>query len=494
MRKALVLSGWLLAILAGPVVFLAVERGVGVSGFPLDDAWIHQTYARSLAAGRGWVYSGDSVSMGSTSPLWTMLQVPAFWIGLPPVAWSRVLGCVFLLANAAWIALWVRRVDRGASRLAFLFGIAEWHLVWAALSGMETILFCGWISAAVYFFFPLDADVRWKDSSSPRVFLVGLLAGLGIWIRPEALLLSALILPAAFLWGKPLPARKGAALAAGFALPIIAYFAFEWGMHGRLLPNTYYVKTAEYSILTSGSIFLRLLQPLPVLLAGSGIILALFLPPAAGALFRNRNVLAALPGLWAIGHLTLYAVQLPAAYQHGRYFLPILPVLIGYAAYGFSALGKTLAPTPAARILRRTLAASAVGLAAAFLWTGARQFARDVQTIDEMVVLSKWIRDHTPSDALVAAHDIGALGFWGERRLVDLGGVTDLSALPLLRKTVGLREFLSQADADLLMTMPVFYWEELESCPSVPGSPTARLPEDPRNRTTLYDRRSRCGW
>ena len=45
-------------------------------GFPLDDAWIHQTYARSLAQTGKWEFlPGQSSAGGSTSPLWSMLSL-----------------------------------------------------------------------------------------------------------------------------------------------------------------------------------------------------------------------------------------------------------------------------------------------------------------------------------------------------------------------------------------------------------------------------------
>ena len=55
----------------GLYVFLA-SRTQAV-GFPLDDAWIHQTYARNLAELGEWSFVPGVISAGSTSPLWTFL-------------------------------------------------------------------------------------------------------------------------------------------------------------------------------------------------------------------------------------------------------------------------------------------------------------------------------------------------------------------------------------------------------------------------------------
>ena len=50
------------------LVWVAVSIQRGTVGFPLDDGWIHQTYARSLAAGHGWAYSPGEPSAGATAP------------------------------------------------------------------------------------------------------------------------------------------------------------------------------------------------------------------------------------------------------------------------------------------------------------------------------------------------------------------------------------------------------------------------------------------
>jgi hypothetical protein len=493
LKKALGSAGWVILWLIGPLVFLFAERGSGLSGFPLDDAWIHQTYARSLADGLGWTYAGGAPSAGSTSPLWTLLQVPAHWAQCSPVIWGYGLGVLLLLANAVLIMLWVRKFDGPASRVAFFFCLGEWHLVWAALSGMETILYCCWIALVFFLFFPIDPRCAAESHFLPRILALGILAGAGIWIRPEAILLSALALLAVILQWRPVPAAKAGWYILGLLAPILLYFAFEYSLSGHLLPNTFFVKTAEYSELTSVSIFFRLLEPWIPLMAGPFAVLILFLPAALVSLVRDRKWIWGLPFLWALAHLVIYAIQLPATYQHGRYFIPILPVLLGYGVYGYSILKKKLDAALATRVFSKALWASAILLTAIFLWTGAMQFVRDVKLIDtEMVAVAIWIRDNTPPDTVVAAHDIGALGYFGERRIIDLGGVTDLSALSLLSKRISLREYLRQKDVDLLMTMPDFYPADLAHCIPILDFPIGASPAETGSHTLLYDWRKGC--
>ncbi len=48
------------------------------TGFPLDDAWIHQTFARNLVQFKEWSFNPGYPTSGSTSPLWTLLLAPSF--------------------------------------------------------------------------------------------------------------------------------------------------------------------------------------------------------------------------------------------------------------------------------------------------------------------------------------------------------------------------------------------------------------------------------
>jgi hypothetical protein len=77
----------------------------------------------------------------------------------------------------------------------------------------------------------------------------------------------------------------------------------------------------------------------------------------------------------------------------------------------------------------------------------------------EMVDTARWVNQNTPAEALVAAHDIGALGYYGERQLVDLAGLISPEVIPFIRDEDRLKAFLDAREAEFLVTFPGWYPE-----------------------------------
>ncbi len=102
--------------------------------------------------------------------------------------------------------------------------------------------------------------------------------------------------------------------------------------------------------------------------------------------------------------------------------------------------------------------ASIVMLAIAFIFLGAQSYGRDVAVIEsEMVVTAKWVAANLPPDALIAAHDIGALGYFDNHELIDLAGLISPEVIPFIRDEPKLAEYLNQSGADYLIAFPGFY-------------------------------------
>jgi hypothetical protein len=105
----------------------------------------------------------------------------------------------------------------------------------------------------------------------------------------------------------------------------------------------------------------------------------------------------------------------------GRYYFPLLPVVI--------VLG-TLGLEPAARALRRPLKAVLAGaILATALWgfaQGAVRYARNVANVEDSdVKIARWLAEHVPPQAVLAVNDIGAIKFLLPNRVIDLAAIAN---------------------------------------------------------------------
>jgi hypothetical protein len=67
------------------------------------------------------------------------------------------------------------------------------------------------------------------------------------------------------------------------------------------------------------------------------------------------------------------------------------------------------------------------------------------------------VRANTQPHARVAAHDIGALGYYAQRELLDLAGLVTPDVIPFMRDEARLAAWLDVAGADYLVTFPDWY-------------------------------------
>jgi hypothetical protein len=156
--------------------------------------------------------------------------------------------------------------------------------------------------------------------------------------------------------------------------------------------------------------------------------------------------------------LVTYALRMPVDYQYGRYLMPTIPFLLLYGVVGTARWLRIRS----VRMIERALSRAAIGAAAclfvAFLAIGQQAYASDVRLIDcEMVRVAQWLAAETPPSALVAAHDIGAIGYYSGRSLIDLAGLVTPEVIPVMRDEPQLAQFVVDAGADYLVTFPSWY-------------------------------------
>jgi hypothetical protein len=150
--------------------------------------------------------------------------------------------------------------------------------------------------------------------------------------------------------------------------------------------------------------------------------------------------------------------RLPVIYQHGRSLIPAMPVYFWIGLGGTAGWLGGLAKTRLSFIFSRVFGFSLGLVWLAFIWIGARAYAQDVAVIEtEMVAAARWTSMNTAPDALVAAHDIGALGYFGRRQLVDLAGLVSPEVIPFIRDETQLKAYLDERQVSVLVTFPGWY-------------------------------------
>jgi hypothetical protein len=428
-------------------------------GYPLDDAWIYQTYARNLSHLREWSFIPGSESGGSTGPLWVLIISIGYFFRLEHHVWTYFLGTIILVA-IGWIGIiGFELLQPKHKKWALLGGfvlVLEWHLVWASVSGMETLLFAFVILLTlIWILKSSQTDMEWM--------LIGFLIGVSVWIRPDGITLLG---PAglALAVGNPTQRqnkiKQGLFLIVGFTIPFILYLIFNQVTSGSIWPNTFYAKQAEYAELRDLPLINRLAKQFLAPLPGVGIILLPGFIITFSKAIRNRNWAVLSTIFWFIGYLVIYAIRLPVTYQHGRYVIPAMPIFFLLGISGTTAWIVTHYHDQrmVARVLAKVWMISSISIIWLFWILGVKAYAEDIAIIEsEMVTTAHWIRDNTPPNALIAAHDIGALGYFSERNIVDLAGLISPDVIPFIRDEDRLKDYLDAQNVDYLMTFPAWY-------------------------------------
>jgi hypothetical protein len=130
--------------------------------------------------------------------------------------------------------------------------------------------------------------------------------------------------------------------------------------------------------------------------------------------------------------------------------MPILPFLLLLAIDGlrflFTMLKKSVRPLRQPGWEQVALAfvlLFIVGLNCSWTWEGRTSYAEACKYItDRQVRAANWIREHLPENAIIATHDIGAIGFYSGRKIADMVGLVSPAMIQNLGNLDGLLQFL----------------------------------------------------
>jgi hypothetical protein len=268
----------------------------------------------------------------------------------------------------------------------------------------------------------------------------GALWALAALTRPEAGLLL-------LLWGSALlidtetrdSLRR---FLAGALPPAIIYGA--WLLFARFYFGTFWPQTLVAKSVGNQDMATHmdnLWRQFRVFGATDGILL---LALVVGMLFGSRwramrpSAQRFIPWAWALGLPALYVARgVPVI---SRYVVPLMPVIAWLAWRSVERWWMGDEPSSARRrqglVFAGILGALVLGQNLVVYRTTVLPQVRTFTPALESSLgrWGRWFHDHTPKDAVIATPDIGAIGYYSDRRVLDLGGLVTPKIVPLMNQ------------------------------------------------------------
>ena len=415
---------WLLPLaVAGAVCGLFVHAAL-LRGFWSDDAFITYRYARNIATGLGPVFNPGEQLEGFSNPLFTFLLAGLyrFLPGPPLMPWlARGLGVLSAMASLIVLAMVAGAALRRGVALAVLSTAMCTSFALWSVGGLETDLYALLITLG----FVLTVR-RPRDMAAQ--------AGLGLVLAALALSRPEGVLPAGALFlGRLIDPntrrdwRGHATIAVIAAMPVAAYVGWRVAHFHDWLPNAFYAKRMNPVIA-----FWRGIWYLKNFFLDNGN-LPLYAPMIFAFQSRDTRRVA-----W-LGALVL-AIDLPFNLivggdwmdQH-RFVAPVTPILFLLVGLGWMTMLDLLVAGLRARgrVTPRWLAPAGAALALVSLalpnvhLTKVERHRPAMSVIPYFTVMAQVVAASAPPAWTIATHDIGAIGWYGQTRVLDMIGLIE---------------------------------------------------------------------
>lgn len=456
-----------------PAIILFAVAGILLMNYVTDDTYIHMCYARNLVEHGEMSFNVGDPTYGATSPLWIFLIAGLMKLGIAPLLATKILGIsagllTLLIFDKILAAFSVPPNWRWWSLL--LVASDAWFLRWS-FSGMETPL-----AGAMLLLLLMPALVP-----SISWLAWGVVAGLATLVRPEFMLLW----PVALYWhlwacneigSRTLPLFKSIL---GFLMIYGPWLGYANSVFGRMSPETAAAKSygLDFDLFSLAESIIRSIEELGAI---QGILWLAIIPLfvivfrsskriSGTPAYKNRVVVALIALGWVAVLVGGYALK--KVWIISRYLSPLLPVML-LTTLGLIAFLRQRLPDNGARVFNVLLGGAVV---LTICWNGfvtvamvkphADKFSAGVEEC--FIGTGQWISENTPEGSLIAAHDIGALGWESNRKIIDLAGLVSPEILELGRN-VGF-EIMVASGAWLSATKPDYVYDRTVGPPRWDG-------------------------
>lgn len=393
----------------GIIFFSAVIVRLGfnyLTGFIADDAFITFRYAENIAAGYGFVYNVGEKVMGTSTPLFTLILSLFATLSIP-------LPAAALLVSLLSSGLTATIIYRFAQQLRFgHFAVipAVCYILWprslpADTSGMETAFFTLLIIAAFYY-----------QYRQLRLYAVGM-ATLAAVTRPEGAGLLVLIMTGNLI-------RDRANWRLYLLVPmmlIVPWLAFTFFYFGSPLPHAVVAKTALYSQFGIEPLWERVCLVM-------GFHKYYGYPLLAGALvggwwLRKKQNYSGLEIIWMFGMAVFFIIS--PTHIFFWYIVPVYPVYLIFITASFLFFSDRLnLSATGLKTASRLITFLLIIVLTASNYHPVINHRRTQQTLENVHrLLGDYLYAHTDHDDIIAAEDIGYMGYYSKRRILDRDGL-----------------------------------------------------------------------
>ncbi len=396
--------------LAAAVIFFLSDTIQKLPYSP-DDTFIYMQYARNIAGGHGFSFNPGEPSYGVTSPFWVIILSIPYFPGIDAFWFSKILD---IICAAFSILIFFRLAklifnDKGDTFYPLLavslFTLNIWFIRWS-FTGMETNLAVLMMLLVLYFYF--------KKNYALSFFLCGLF----FLIRPEGFILFLVIFVCVLVEKNKTEFKNIIMYIILFALSIIPFLIYSKITFGTFLANTTLGKsTLTFNIST---ITAQVLEITKTLAPSSGIEILLALIFIVMA-WKNRMLRQFMPLiLWPAGLLLLYVVT--DADIISRYFMIIIPVFTIMAVKLIEMLNVKYKFSAGVVLFIVILVISQFTFYK-FVKPHTGNFSNGIENC--LIPVGKWFNDNTPENSRILVNDVGAIGYYSNRYIIDAAALVN---------------------------------------------------------------------
>lgn len=382
-----------------------------------EDAYITYTYAHQIATGHGFSYSlGAPPTYGSTTPLYTLLLALICWFGIPPHIASPWITSMCHGLIAVFLFLIGKEIKNIVIGLIAGFLWCIQLAVFFRTGGMETALYMLLIILLI-----------WKTIKPRHWIEEPILLGLALLTRPDTVLLAM------FIFGFWLiqPAERKFVLKR-FAITCIVYL--PWAIYAYFTFSSIIPSSIRAKMINLGYQWTKL---------NLTNFFTYFMPERHHTLFLVLIVLSIIgaislwnriPGLrpfilWIPGYYL--AMRMGHAPNFSWYYVPPIFIAILFIPFGVYSATKYM-PKNYQQITLVLIILVILIFDVKVNWKAIQgiriaKYTIHHQLADRVRILSQ------PND-LIASFEVGNLGYWSHRPVLDLLGLVSPEIHPLISK------------------------------------------------------------